>query len=82
MGFLRPLKTGIAKPLSHLMGEGWGEGDNNAVYNTFMDTLPLIPSHRGMGNLCAPWAQITLIFSTLLRMREKILLWESHDPDL
>jgi len=32
------------------MGEGWGEGEYNAISSTYIP-LPFIPSHQGRGNL-------------------------------
>jgi len=35
---------------SPLMGEGWGEGEYNAVSSNYIP-LPFVPSRQGRGNL-------------------------------
>jgi hypothetical protein len=43
-GFVKSQKTP-----SPLMGEGRGEGENNAISSSYIP-LPFIPSHQGRGN--------------------------------
>jgi hypothetical protein len=53
--FIKKVKKLENPPSPFWMGEGWGEGDNiDAGKLYFINTLPLIPSRRGRGNLCAP----------------------------